>query len=120
MDFLSRTQLITAAGAVALALGCGDSGSSVGDCIDMTGAWTISQHCETDLVGMTVNITQNECNISMGAPFTGWTGAVNANGSLISTGQGAGTTMTCTGTVAGNLATLSCTPGDCVVTLQTH
>jgi hypothetical protein len=77
-------------------------------CIDMSGSWTITQHCSPAYVGLTAVFAQNGCAISAtdpvnGTPFAGTVSGANVSGA------------NCTGTVTGN--TLDWTCGACVQVL---
>jgi len=93
---------------------CGDNG----DCPDMTGSWKVVDHCESSARGQTVSVSQTSCAITYAAPFTGWTGTISGAGVLTSTGPAGSQTLTCSGTLDGPTANLSCTPGGCIVKLQ--
>jgi hypothetical protein len=101
------------------AAGCG---SSSGDkCINLSGTWTIDQHCQSSSVGQTVTVGQTDCNITYSSPFDGWTGKIS--GSSIGCSGPAGSEMlSCNGTATTTTINLSCpsTSGGspCVVVLS--
>lgn len=96
--------------------GSASSGSGSGQCSNLAGSWTVSQHCESSEVGETFIVTQSGCNVSI-EPY-GFSGTLQSDGSFSSTGMppGAGT-LTCTGTATGDTIDQVCEPGGCVVQL---
>jgi hypothetical protein len=88
-----------------------DSGGG-GACPDVSGTWTITQHCDTSLVGEKAVVTETGCSLSFAAPFDGFSGMVAAGGGITLTGA-----QSCTGTVEASSITMVCTPGSCDVTL---
>jgi hypothetical protein len=54
-----------------------NGGGSAGECANISGSWTIEQHCEADLVGGPVEVTQSGCDIE-----ADWGGGPLAPGSL--------------------------------------
>jgi hypothetical protein len=87
-----------------------DSGG--GACPDASGTWTITQHCDTSLVGEKVVVTQTDCSLSFAAPFDGFAGTLTTGGGITLTGA-----QSCSGTVSGSTITMVCTPGTCDVAL---
>jgi len=88
----------------------GNPGSS--RCPDLSGAWDVTAHCESSLIGMTLQVTENDCKLSMAAPFDKFTGNVTADGTITLSGP-----QSCTGTATASAVTMNCTPGTCVVKL---
>jgi hypothetical protein len=110
------------------AISCGgddtkDSGTPLGDaasysgCIDLSGTWTIANHCSGALVGMTVSVTQDKCHATTGPNFPGLSGDIAADGTFNISGTFAGTAVTCVGTASDQQISESCTPGNCGVVL---
>jgi hypothetical protein len=92
---------------------CQDA-STGGSCPNVAGSWTITQHCEGSLIGAAYAVTQSQCSFSIAT--VGWSGAVDAQGHITMSGEGApGTTLTCTGTVDATGLQVDCTPGPCHV-----
>ncbi|HEX4446580.1 MAG TPA: hypothetical protein VH044_07590 [Polyangiaceae bacterium] len=81
-------------------------------CPDAAGTWTITAHCDASFVGQSVMVTQNDCSLSLAAPFDGFAGTLASDGKLTLSGP-----QSCTGTVTATSIAMSCTPGTCVVTL---
>lgn len=99
--------------AVLLACSCGsDPSGTNGTCPDISGTWTVTQHCDATLVGASAVVTQTNCSLSFASPFNGFTGSVGADGTITLSGP-----QSCTGNRSGNSISLSCTPGTCAVTL---
>jgi hypothetical protein len=99
-----------------LVLSCSSgSSSSSGDggtCPDVSGAWKITAHCDSSLVGQSVMVTENACSLSFAAPFNGFMGSVTTDGKISLTGP-----QSCSGTASPTSIMMTCTPGTCVVTL---
>lgn len=122
-----RTNVVLALLTLA-AISCGgddtkDSGTPTGDaanydgCIDLSGTWTIANHCSSALVGMTVAVTQDKCHATTGPNFPGLSGDIAADGTFNISGTFAGTTVTCVGNASDKQISESCTPGNCGVVL---
>jgi hypothetical protein len=72
-------------------------------CPDVSGAWIIGEHCQPELVGTTMNITQSGCSISqLMPPFEDWSGEINARGSMTWSGPSGGESMTCDAALEGD------------------
>lgn len=86
------------------------------ECPDVSGPWTVREHCSQDMIGLVSTITQDGCSISSDwggpAPFTG---AVSSDGALTMSGSTGETVQTCTGSLADDTITLDCTPDACHV-----
>jgi hypothetical protein len=89
----------------------GSAGNS--SCPDLSGAWDVTAHCESSLIGMTLQVTENDCMLSMAAPFDAFTGSVTADGTITLSGP-----QSCTGTATASAVSMNCTPGTCVVKLS--
>ena len=99
-------------------LGCGGSDDDDGDCIDVSGDWTLTAHCDPSMVGNDVTITQNGCKISVEwAPGMSWNGTVSGSTLTVSGDRGDGTILTCGGTVTGDTWNSTCSPDPCDVTV---
>ena len=95
--------------------GTESSGNGGGNCPDASGTWTISTHCESELIGSMTTITQNGCSFTEQA--FGFSGTINDDGSFTATGNPGGGELTCTGSVEGNSMSQTCEPGGCFVVL---
>lgn len=93
--------------------GSSDAGATSAACPNVAGTWTITEHCDTTLVGQTAVVAQTGCSLSFAAPFNGFTGTVASDGALTLGGP-----QTCSGTASSSDLTLNCTPGTCVVKLS--
>jgi len=93
--------------------GNGAGGASNGACPDISGKWTVSEHCESSLVGMTLDVTEKDCALSFAAPFDVFSGSVSAQGKITLSGP-----QTCTGTASATSVSMSCTPEPCPVKLS--
>jgi hypothetical protein len=95
----------------------GDAASYANDCVDLTGTWTIANHCSSALVGMQVSVTQDKCHATTGGSFPGLSGDIQADGTFNMSGVVAGVTVTCVGTAGDQKISESCSPGNCGVVL---
>ena len=82
-------------------------------CPDINGAWRILAHCESSLEDEVVTIHQNGCDFDYTDLFPGWTGSVDSDNRITSTGNG----MTCEGAIVGSAMSLTCSDG-CETTLK--
>jgi hypothetical protein len=107
-------------------LACGDdsndsaggaAGSGGQACPDLSGKWTVSNHCTSLLVGMEVIVTQNGCDVVTSGSFPNYTGKVQSDGKFTVSGTSAGVSVACAGTSTAHQLTLACT-GNCNVTLS--
>lgn len=96
--------------------GGGSDGGGGGECTDVTGTWTIAEHCNAGFVGMSSTASQSGCTFTLGAPFSGFAGTTGGDGSVSLTGNIEGEAITCTGTVSSSSMDLTCN-GDCTVRL---
>jgi hypothetical protein len=87
-------------------------GGSDAGCPDIAGNWTVTQHCDSSLIGMSAAVTETNCSLSFAAPFDGFTGSIGSDGTVTLSGP-----QSCTGKPAADTISLSCTPGTCAVTL---
>lgn len=85
-------------------------------CADVSGTWTIDQHCEADMVGDDFDVSQSGCALTV--PAVGWTGTVTAAGGLTLGGPAGGNVLTCTGTVSQSHFSVDCQPGGCHVEMS--
>jgi hypothetical protein len=90
--------------------GAGSPGN--GSCPALSGAWDITQHCESSFIGMTLQITQKDCALSCAPPFDQFVGNVTADGKITMSGP-----QSCTGTATENAVSMNCTPDPCPVKL---
>ena len=98
----------------ALALGgCGSDDSST-TCTSVAGTWQYVSHCDSVYVGLTINVTQNQCNISTVDPVSSEVVQGGLNGRSISVRVG---TSTCSGQAGQDAITMTC-DGTCGITLQ--
>lgn len=99
--------LIVATTAIATAsmAGCGS------DCADLSGDWTIDQHCESVFVGDSLKLNQNGCEFDMDEPFPDFGGTISADGSITVGGTFEGDVINCTGTATTSQITLKCDDG---------
>jgi hypothetical protein len=103
-----------------LACSCGSSDSGKNDgsgggasagCPNLSGAWTITEHCMADLLGKPVVISANGCNLTITSPVAGQTviATVDQDGALeltVTGGSGAG--MVCPGVATSSTISLGC------------
>lgn len=111
--------LLALAGAACSACGSDSSGSEAnvrsadGDsCPDVSGRWTITEHCEAAFIGQTLQVTQTDCALSIAAPFDGFSGSVTRDEEITLSGP-----QSCTGTATADAIVMNCTPGTCEVML---
>ncbi|MGH7296410.1 MAG: hypothetical protein ACRELB_15840 [Polyangiaceae bacterium] len=90
----------------------GGDGGGAGGCPDVSGAWTVTAHCDPSLVGSAVNVTETSCALTFAPPFDGFTGTIDASGNITLGGP-----QTCTGKGSATSFAMTCTPGTCQVTL---
>lgn len=97
-----------------LIAGCGSDSKDEANttCPSAAGTWTVSNHCDASLIGLSAAVTQQGCTLSFAAPFNAFTGQVAADGKVSLSGP-----QTCTGTLADDTIELACTPGTCPVVL---
>jgi hypothetical protein len=108
-----------------IAAGCGsDAASPIGDasegstaCPSLGGAWKITMHCDSGLVGSPVAIAQDGCAFSTSGALGTFAGTVQADGSFMMHGSPSGMSVTCGGVVTPKTITETCS-SDCVVTLK--
>jgi hypothetical protein len=104
---------------VSLALcACEVSGEPGGDCPDLAGTWVVDSHCESSLVGDTFTVTQRGCDLTVSAPFNGWTGYLSSAGGLTMSGPAGDTYLTCTGSATATAVQTRCSPGSCSVRMS--
>jgi len=77
-------------------------------CPELAGTWTITDHCDPDLKGTMVPITQDGCTVSTGGTFAGLSGPIGSSGQLDLKGTLAGTALSCKGQVDGDHITEDC------------
>ncbi|HEX2671698.1 MAG TPA: hypothetical protein VHM25_12540 [Polyangiaceae bacterium] len=87
-------------------------GTNDGSCPDVSGEWTVSQHCESSLIGMTLTVTENACVLSFASPFDAIDGSVSSDGKILLSGP-----QSCTGTATSTSVSMNCTPDPCPVEL---
>jgi hypothetical protein len=90
--------------------GSGNAGDS---CPDVSGAWQVTDHCDSSLIGMTMNVTETACALTFSKPFDVFSGNVTTDGKITISGV-----QTCTGNASSSAISMSCTPGTCVVKLS--
>jgi hypothetical protein len=97
-----------------LMVACGSSTDDEDNskCPDLTGTWTVTEHCDASLVGRSAVLSASGCSLQFAAPFDGFSAAVKEDGKISVSGP-----QTCSGDVNANTISLSCTPGTCDVTL---
>lgn len=97
-----------------LTCGCGSP------CPDVDGDWRISAHCQSDMVGDSVDMRQDECDLNMAFSGGAWTGSLEEDGDIRLSGYGGTELLTCRGDVNDDedRISVSCTPGGCGVTLK--
>jgi hypothetical protein len=97
-------------GMVAL-LGLGGCSSS--PCYDATGGWTVTEHCDSDYVGSTFHVSDDDPNVCQfritAGVFDGWDFVTNAEGYASAQGDlPTGESVFCTGTVNNGEVVLNC------------
>lgn len=85
---------------------------SVAACPDVSGTWTVTQHCDATLIGQTLNVMQSDCALSMASPFDQFMGRVTKDDTISLSGP-----QTCSGSATSDAVSMRCTPGNCVVVL---
>src|SRR5689334_567317 len=95
--------------------GSGNAGgaNNANSCPDVSGNWTLTDHCEASYIGMTLTVIENDCALSFAAPFAAFAGNVTADGKIMLTGP-----QDCTGTATATSVSMSCTPDPCPVKLS--
>jgi hypothetical protein len=73
--------------------GAGSNGN--GSCPDVSGAWEITDHCDSSFIGSTLQVTQRSCALSFEAPFDGFSGSVTPDEKITLSGP-----QSCTGTAS--------------------
>lgn len=102
--------------------GCGtdEPTGTGGSCPDISGTWTITNHCESEMIGSLATVTQTGCSIAVSE--WNFTGTVSSTGAITMNGSPSGDPMTCTGTVSTSTISMSCTEtgesDSCNVTLS--
>lgn len=96
--------------------GGGGGGNVNQGCPDVSGTWSMDQHCDPGMVGDAFEVTQSGCNLSV--PSQGWTGSVTAVGGISMGGPAGGSVLTCTGTASQTQLTVECQPGACHVEMS--
>jgi hypothetical protein len=91
---LRLVRLVLAALALCVAGGC-DGDDDVGECPDLRGAWVVTSHCEGDLVGSTLTVLQNGCDLEI--PEYDLLGSVDDTGGFTAGGTVNGQVMICEG-----------------------
>jgi hypothetical protein len=89
--------------------GSGGSGNvgganNAGSCPDVSGEWTITDHCEASFIGMNLTVTENACALSFASPFDAFSGTVTNAGKITLSGP-----QSCTGTATSTSVSMNCT-----------
>ncbi|HWA77916.1 MAG TPA: hypothetical protein VG937_36530 [Polyangiaceae bacterium] len=85
--------------------GTSTGGGSGADCPNVAGSWKVTMHCQSSLVGTTVQVSQSGCSFT--DETYGFTGTLQSNGTLtVSSGAAS---ATCTGTASASAITENCT-----------
>ena len=105
MGWLRRLGLVLAV-VVSACTSVAHHGGDEGDCPDVSGSFTITQHCEADFVGDTLSMTQTGCELTV--PLWDMTGTVSSAGRITISGSPGGDFITCEGTVTGNSFVTDC------------
>jgi len=97
--------------------GSGNEGgaSNSSSCPDVSGNWTLTDHCEASFIGMTLTVTEKDCALSFASPFDAFSGSVTTDGKIMLTGP-----QDCSGTATSTSVSMNCTsstPGPCPVKL---
>jgi len=93
--------------------GSGNAGGAGNDsCPDVSGEWTLTEHCESSFIGMTLNVTENACALTFAAPFDAFSGSVTPGGKITLNGP-----QSCSGTATSTSVSMNCTPDPCPVKL---
>src|SRR6478735_10887274 len=94
----------------------GNAGSANNSsCPDVSGDWTLTDHCEASFIGMTLTVTEKDCALSFASPFDAFSGSVTTDGKIMLTGP-----QDCSGTATSTSVSMNCTsstPGPCPVKL---
>jgi hypothetical protein len=97
--------------------GGGDGDASGDSCPDLEGSWTIKEHCGANLIGMTVTVAQDGCDLVV-HDMGDYRGSVKANGDFALTGDSANATpVMCTGTATATKIQETCA-STCDVVLE--
>jgi len=88
-------------------------GASSGSCPDVSGSWTLTDHCESSFIGMSLMVTQRDCALSFASPFDAFSGTVTTDGKITLSGP-----QDCTGTATTTSVSMNCTPDPCPVKLS--
>lgn len=97
--------------------GGGDGDASGDSCPDLEGSWTIKEHCGPNLVGMTVTVTQDGCDLVV-HDMGDYTGSVKANGEFTLAGDSANAMpVMCSGTATATKIQETCA-STCNVVLE--
>ncbi len=94
------------------AAAAGAGATAATGCPDVSGTWTITQHCDATLVGQTLKVMQSDCTLSMASPFDQFMGSVTQDDKISLTGP-----QTCSGSATTDAVSMMCTPGNCTVVL---
>jgi len=93
----------------ALCSACGDSSDASpasNTCPDVSGTWTITDHCSAPLIGLSTDVTETGCSLSFSAPFDAFSGNVTSDGKITISGP-----QSCTGTASASAIAMNCTGG---------
>ncbi len=95
---------------------CGDEDSAADtDCRDLSGQWEVTSHCDSDLLGSSVTIAQNGCDITI--VEYDFAGSVSGTGDFSAGGVIDGDVISCEGFASNTRITQTCS-GDCSVVLE--
>ena len=92
--------------------GANAGGAGNASCPDVSGKWTLTEHCDLSFIGMTLNVTENACVLSFASPFDAFSGSVSKEGKITLSGP-----QNCTGTATATSVSMNCTPDPCPVKL---
>ena len=90
-------------GGASSSAGASNGGTTSTGCPNLAGSWKVTKHCQSVLVGSTVEVTQTGCTASV--PSYGFSGTVGANGEL----NFSGSNGSCTGSASANTIDEQCT-----------
>lgn len=94
-----------------------NNANNAADCPDLAGTWFFEEHCEPVLVGTEYVIAQTGCDLTVAT--VGWTGSVDADGTVTVSGPGiGGANMTCTGQATDTRLEAACSPACDVVIVR--
>ena len=117
---MKRTCVLFLLTGALVACGEGGDGAGAGACVNISGSWSITEHCIPSMVGSPATVTQSGCAIT-----TDWGGSAPATGTIHPDGTldmnvdtGGGQFMRCVGESGHNGFRMVCRPGDCAVTLK--